>query len=699
LKTLLHILLLSYLCISLDMKVFGQSAIRLDSLRNVMHKSETDTGKISSIIKIALEYYVAVPDSARKYANWGLRLSDSAGYPMGQSKCLNILGLIEMNYGSLAKAIEYQTKALIYAEQIDSKKIMASVYNNLGISYYLLNDYKKAQFYYFKALNLFEEQNDYSGQGSAFNNIGIIFDLQGNKDQAAYYYRKNLDLAIKENRFNDQIVGYLNIGTIFETQKKYTEAEVYYQRALALSDSLDVLDIKTTSLGNIGGLYVEMEKYTLAEKYLMEALDISLKMNSLLIAVDVYGSLSMMEMKLKNYQKAKIYLDKGLKIATEMNNRETLLEIYDISIKYYESIQDYKNSLKYFKLYKTEDDSIKTDENIKSLFQMQMEYQTQQKLKEEEITTLKQAAEKQSKLYRQRIFIAIVIVVFVLMVLLLLYFYKINNNKEKANKLLLQKNQQIYEQSEELMQILEQLSMREHQLTESNHAKDKMLSIIGHDLRGPVGSLERMLNYLVEEYEHFNNEEIHNLLEAARESAELTFNLLDNLLIWARNQQNDIAFSPTYYALLPVVIDNFNYLKGVAEIKSIKLISNVNDDIQGFFDKNMISTVMRNLISNAIKFTPGEGTIVVEAHNIPGNKLEVNVKDNGVGIAPENINKIFNISIHYTTLGTNHEKGSGLGLKLCKDFIEMHGGTIHVNSILGEGTTFTFTLPIEEYLN
>jgi signal transduction histidine kinase len=198
---------------------------------------------------------------------------------------------------------------------------------------------------------------------------------------------------------------------------------------------------------------------------------------------------------------------------------------------------------------------------------------------------------------------------------------------------------------------------------------------------------------LAKMFEDFSPEELKEFLDEMNKSAKKLNSLLENLLQWSRSQTGRLQFNPDSFDLRDIVENSIMLLKMNADKKSIDLVSEVDDGSMVYADINMVDTVLRNLISNAIKFTPEEGRITI-SDRIDGGFRIVSVSDNGMGISSEDIEKLFRIDVHHTTIGTSKEKGTGLGLILCKEFIEKNGGEISVESELGEGTTFHFSLPL-----
>jgi len=234
----------------------------------------------------------------------------------------------------------------------------------------------------------------------------------------------------------------------------------------------------------------------------------------------------------------------------------------------------------------------------------------------------------------------------------------------------------------------------ERQLIELNATKDKLFSIIGHDLRGPIASFKSMIEMLITEFDLTNTQELTKILELIEASASSSYELLENLLNWAKSQRNEIGFDPTEINLNEIVQSSISILKETANIKGIAIHNLIPEKQKIYGDKNMITTVIRNLISNAIKFTDNNKNIYLSITQ-KDKYYQINVKDEGIGINANDLPKIFNSVGNYTTFGTAGEKGSGLGLLLCKDFVKRHGGIIWVESHPGIGSEFIFTLPAE----
>ena len=232
----------------------------------------------------------------------------------------------------------------------------------------------------------------------------------------------------------------------------------------------------------------------------------------------------------------------------------------------------------------------------------------------------------------------------------------------------------------------------EIRLRELNATKDRFFSIIGHDLKSPFNSIVGFSNLIAEQVQKQDYEGIEKYATIIQDSAQRAMNLLTNLLEWSRAQTGTIVFNPEYVEFVSVINEVLELSNDSARQKSITIYKKLPHNIPVFADKAMISTILRNLIFNSIKFTKPGGEIIIKAEQ-KEKQLIVSVTDNGIGIKNEDIDKLFRIDYSYSTTGTNRETGTGLGLLICKDFIEMHGGKIWVESEIGKGSTFSFSIP------
>lgn len=247
-----------------------------------------------------------------------------------------------------------------------------------------------------------------------------------------------------------------------------------------------------------------------------------------------------------------------------------------------------------------------------------------------------------------------------------------------------------------LKQSREELENANLLLKEANETKDKMFSIISHDLLGPFGNIRESLEMIVNKDVNIDEENMHTFIKAMWNSIGAAYSLLENLLYWARNQQGRMVYKPKPISLNSLIHETYALLDGVARNKSITLKTSLMEDFTIFSDKNAVKTILRNLISNAIKFTNPNGSIKISVKNKNADFVILSVSDNGVGMDKETTENLFSKNKTEPRWGTKGEKGVGLGLVITREFVEKHGGEIWVESKVGEGTTFYLTLPKSE---
>lgn len=239
----------------------------------------------------------------------------------------------------------------------------------------------------------------------------------------------------------------------------------------------------------------------------------------------------------------------------------------------------------------------------------------------------------------------------------------------------------------------EKVKQRTKQLSELNATKDKFFSIIAHDLKNPFNALMGFSSLLIDSFDDYNDEEKLDLIQTMSDASENAYKLLQNLLEWSRSQTGSIKWNPEEIGIDQIAKDTLALLDNAAHNKKITLQNLVPSDTKAFADSNMITTVIRNLVSNSIKYTLNGGEIKVYSSS-KDDTLELTIEDNGVGIRKEDLDKLFRIDVNFSTNGTNSEPGTGLGLILCREFVEKNGGKIWVESEQGIGSKFKFQLPI-----
>lgn len=663
----------------------------------------------------ALEFY-------QKSLDIRLELKDSEGI----SNIYNNIAIAYYSQNQLGIALDYYYKALKESKQRNDKSDIASYYSSVGNIYYALNDYtnaiknfsysielvkelkndvaladiynllgniysdissyEEALSYFLKALEIYEKQDDKSGISMLYNNLGIIYQKLKENDKALDYYKKSLSMDEASGYKEGQASALNNIGTAYDEQGNKEKALDYYNKALEINKELNLKKGIATALNNIGLIYLDLGNFEKSYANLVESADISREIKDQYSLSNNYNNLANLFLQQDNSNEAQKYLNMASELANKVNAREFLVESYDLYSQLYKKQGNYKKALEYYKLYSDLNDSIYETANTNKLAEMKVKFDTdyleaENELlkKDNQIHLLELERQKNIKNY----WIGFSILILALAVL---GFNQVRL-KKKTNVLLESKNDLLREANTKLTES-------ENELKEINVTKDKFFSIIAHDLKNPFQSL---LGFSETLYNNFNELESEDVIEYSRliyESSQNLFNLLGNLLQWSKSQLGSITISPQKINLYESLDDILSLNKVIAERKNITIKNNVDDSTEIIVDKHVISTVLRNLINNALKFTNQGGEISISS-KIENDHIKVSVKDNGKGISEENIAKLFKISEEFSTKGTDNESGTGLGLILCKELITQSKGNISVDSKLGEGSNFTITLPLE----
>ncbi len=507
-----------------------------------------------------------------------------------------------------------------------------------------------------------------------YNNIGDIYIRQKQYDEAENYLKKALTNFQKVYNQRGIAYCYNQLALLYENKNVLDKSLKYNFKALEIRQLRKDLDGLAASTRNIGSIYLKQKKYDLAYKAFIKSIEYDTQLNHLQGISESYYRLGQYWVDLKDLKKAEENFAEALSIANKLKAVEARNKItFDLS-KLYETKNDYKNALKFFTIYKQTNDSMINRENseINTRTEIQYEYDKKQEHNLHEI--------EQIKMVRN-----LIIIGFAALLIILILVWRSRVRFHRQNKLLEIQKVEITEKSEEI-------TAQRDEMKALNTTKDKFFNIIAHDLRSPFSSLINLTETLITNYDDISETEKLDLFKIVNKSAKDMHALLENLLEWARSQTGRICVSPESFNISSLVLANIELSKGAAEKKHITLYCKHNISTLVFADKNMINTVLRNIISNAIKFTNQNGSVIIDLFET-GKMVEVIITDTGVGIEDEVLAKLFRLDTYITRRGTSDEKGTGLGLVICREFVEKNFGTISVLSTLGKGTQFSFTIP------
>jgi signal transduction histidine kinase len=718
-KTTISLKIKYLICSALLLFTFSSiSALEvIDSLKSVLNTANNPEQKTELLLLIGNEYITKNHDSAQLYIDIAAiqlmenpSVTNSANYYKVKGLFLNKdfkneeavshlktsrnlyndlnssidIALVDNLIGNCFNDMEMHDSSIYYfnksAENIDSitnPSLLATNYNNVANVLDKLGNKKKALNYYLKALPLFEELNNMESFAITTNNVGIIFMALEQYEKAIDYFKKAALINTNVGNEFNLCSNYNSLGMTYMELNKYDSAAYFTSRANIIAEESNYEYLQAQSSHNLGAIYIELGDYNNAEKYLNHSLSLCYKLDIKKGIVFNLISLGTVYSKLSKFELADKQLLTGLKLCRESNFISHYDEIYDALTANYKAWGKYREALNYYQKYVIVKDSIDDLLMEQELNEIQTKYETEQK--ELENQRLKNENKLQNMVIsRQKLTVTVTILIAAIAILCLILVIAIRIKRKKRIAMLEAKNKLIREKSDQL--IL------------SNQTKDKLFSIIAHDLRSPFTSLLGFSSLIKQEAESGNLENVLLFSKQLNTVTKSTFELLDNLLSWSRSQQDTIISNPKVINLHECVIDIVLGIKEKAEEKEITINQTVEETYYITTDINMLKVVLRNLLSNALKFTPRGGNIIINCNEEP-TKFVISVVDTGLGMEPELSSNLFTNKPVKSTKGTDNELGSGLGLMLVKDFVTRMEGRIWVTSEPLKGSSFSFTIP------
>jgi len=675
--------------------------------------------RVHLLNELASIYRNSLPKKSLQYAEEALTIIGKTNN-LDKAKALNSIASYYSVISQYEKALENFEAALKVAIENDHPEIISEIYNNIGIVYYKKTDYDNALQYYQKALQYCE--NDILGSTIKLMNIGQVYYYRGEYDIALEYYQRVLEISeqnsqqitiahsLKEigtiyykwgkydkarQNFQQALIIYqesgnkkrtaiiLNwLGMIYKRENNYQKAIEYQKRSLKIKREINNKVGIANSLNGLGISYKKLGDYTQALKYYQEALHIQKEINDEIGVAATISNIGRLYQILGNTDSALNMFFKSNNIARRIDYKQVQINNYNSIAGTYRQTNKPAEALKYYEKYMALKDSVFNEEKHKQFAEIETKYETEKKEKENQI--LKQQNElNELVISKQKVQRNSLIIISLIILISLILIYREFRSKTKAFL--------------ELKKAHEIINKQNHELELLNKRRNKFFSIISHDMKNMLTSLQ-MGSQLLVDINELDEDESQMIAQEMKDSIENLYKFLENLLEWSRIQIESIRHQPEMINLSEIILDVLIILKRKAEQKNINITNEINENTFAFADKNMIYSVIQNLITNAIKFTNNSGNIIIEQKENDGN-IEISISDDGVGIKKIYIPRLFLVDETISTNGTNEEKGTGLGLILCKEFIEKNGGNIQIESVINKGTSVSFTLPANVLLD
>lgn len=647
---------------------------RIDSLEAQLKKDLADTSRVSTLLLLSAEYEYVDMTKSRKFTEDAIRLVEDKNISKLKSKAYQSLGSIYRIGGDYQAALRADNIALEASMLVNDSSRMATAYNNVAHDYYDMGDYDEAYHYFTQCYRIASSIGDSLVMAITIHNVGRVYKELGQFDRAMEQLELSRNISRKIGDLEGEPYSLSEIGDVLLRQEKYDSALAALKKTLELSRKhrLRVLEPKT--MINIAQIYVNRNDINTALAYYDTAYQQYDQSNDKFGIAEVNLGRGLAYMHQKKYDDAMRLIQGSLNDAKALNAKILELQCFYHLSSLWEKRGDYKKALEYFRQHKQVEDTLFSQDMQSKLLADQLRFETESK--DSQIAALSRAQRRQKDEIKKQEFVRnILVVVMALSAILLITVYRSGQRRRKINTLLLQHQEEMEKRSEELEKL--------------NQVKDKFFSIISHDLRSPINALAGLLDLL--DKGAISPTELPEHIKELRTRFHHTRTLLNNLLDWTLLQMDKLNLQATRIDVHKIVEENIQLL-GPMQGKDILIKNEIPSPCLAFADSNTINLVIRNLITNAVKFTNDGGEVYIRGKEGSG-EWQISVQDNGIGMKPEILRILFDKTAPYTTRGTANEKGTGLGLILCKEFVEKNGGKIWVESQEGKGSTFFFTLP------
>ncbi|MBL4939722.1 MAG: tetratricopeptide repeat-containing sensor histidine kinase [Lutibacter sp.] len=674
--------ILGIVCFGFSILFYGQTSnANLVDLKKELQQEKSDTARVSITSEIAKLYKKSQPDSAFYYYKQALDLATKIESKIQQVDLLIAIGKYFKKKNDFKEAITQFYKAVEIITPNRNTTELAYLYSLIGSNYVNLYAEDKAIEYFLKSLTIYEFLSDNDGIGGRYIDIGNLYYEQENFDFAIKYFSNALAIFIDLENDSGILTSYINLANATADGGDIATSLVYYEQSLKLENKNNDQYSIAIIYNNIGDCYIGLDDYQKANEYFFKSLKISTDNDYKDLIAIINLNIADVESRLKNYSKAINYAKKSLLISQQIGILEYEIENLKILAIAYEEIGNLTKAFEYLKTYQKIEDSLSTIDKAKKV----QLFNALNKLEKSQYTISDLSTKNdlaKVKFESGRNFAYFLVGSMVLFGIFIILLIIQQTSKKEAYKLLEYKNSQINKRHDKIQ-------IQRDDLRKLNKTKDQFFSIIAHDLKNPLNSINGFTELMIENNNEYEEEKRLKFLNIIKGATTKVTSLLNNLLTWANSQSGNLLFKPQKLQLIQEISDVISLLEIQAVNKEIKITNSINNDIYVSADRNMLATILRNLISNAIKFTKPNGVIHISSR-VASNFVEISVKDNGIGIS--NIDNLFSLNIISSNIGTANEQGSGLGLILCKEFVEKHGGKIWVKSVVGEGSEFIFTL-------
>lgn len=628
----------------------GNASSNPDSLLLIVQESEVQNeALLDNILGLSLAYFPSDPEKMETFGKQAIELSELLNIQIKVAKANSIVGASFAIRNIYDKALTFFLNALSIAEELNDSDLLAKQLLNVAGIYTFTGEHEKAIEHSKRALDIFVVNGQNNLVADSYQSIGIahknIYDeiVQSEKasavspevyneklNESLSYFMASLDSYLS---LNDQYgVGstYGHIGSIYEAKGLFAKAKSYYEKHYELAEINENEEGQSTACNN----------------------------------------LAQVNMKLGDFSKAASFAEIAREEAFANGYRDEMLRSLLLLSEINEKNSRPRDALEFYKEYVEVKKEIEINESGKKVEVIKSKYESENRERENELL----AKENENIKFRNRIYSVLTLAGLFLVLLSLIFVYRSKRRREKLSY----QNAMIEQQNSELESL--------------NETKDQLFAIIAHDLRAPAIAFQgimRKLNYLIER-EDYNR--LHTISNELDKTSVNLINLIDNLLTWARHQKGELKYRPVHLSVEEIAKNTIEQYENEIKLKDLNVQVDVPTELKIFADRNALQSIFRNILGNAIKFSNTNQTINISAKELK-DKVQVNFEDQGVGMSTEKVLAFNTDQKLESSAGTEGEKGTGIGLMICKQLVAMNNGNIQVKSKLKHGTNFSIELP------
>ena len=640
--------------------------------------------------QLALTFYELSLSLQEEYPDSALYFANRAELILMRNDPESRLPFVFKNKGKIYENMHLAERSLFYYKKAYDEFIKLENYTEsgncalkMGNLYYDMANFSEAYFYYMQSLNAYEREDDQLGIARMENNLGNVSHDMGRLDDAEKHYQKAYAIYRENGLSTEECGAQGNIGMILYERELYDSALTYF---MGVMEKLDPDSIGTTEeryilsgvYNNAALAYIELGEQQLALQYFRKGLGLAIRASDEFTEGSVYVNLGSLYGDMKNQDSALFYLHRALRIAQQRGFRSLEMDTFEELAKFHAKQGSYASAYNWMVKYDTLYKSLFNEQQSEQIMQLRSRYE--QEISEQEILQLQSETQLQKML--NKLFAVFIVIIIALVIVIAVNLH----SKKRTNLMLAERNLQI-------SNAIQKLSESEEELQKLNKSKDRIFSVVAHDLRNPVAAVTGFSELLYDNFDQFPVETQKEYLLQILQGTQRLQNMLENLLIWARSQMKAVKYQPETIRVYDLLEDCIREVKPNLDHKKVQCQLDVDPPCEVFADRAMMHTVFRNLVINAIKFSFPGGTIRITSEAFK-NDCHIRVSDEGIGIQPEIQAKLFTANEVVSTPGTTGEQGSGLGLVICKEFLERNHGQISVESEPGMGSTFVVTLPV-----